>query len=1077
MSGPGCRPFLGRDGELAELRAALDDALAGRGRLCLVVGEPGIGKTRLADEVGVAALERGARVLWGRSWEEDGAPAFWPWRQALRAFVETANSEALRRDLDPVAGDLAQLLPEAAERAPTGPPEPRLTDDEVRFRLFEGVASLLRRASRRHPLVLVLDDLHWADVSSLTLLRFVARDLHDTRVLLVGTCRDVEVAADPARGRIVADIAREGRVLALQGITREAIAGIVEATTGTAPSPAVVAAIHARTDGNPFFVSEVVQLLVAEGPLDDAERAAGIPPGVRQTIRRRLERLSTDCRRTLALAAVIGREVDLAVLGSLSGAAPDRLLALIGEATDARLLLDDPRAGRARFAHALVRDALYEEVAVAERRDLHRRIGEAIAADGPRGRATELACHFRLAGDTARALEYAERAGDECRALLAFEEAAEQYQVALDLLPADSEQDERACNLRLALGDVSMRAGDRRRAREVYVDAAAAARALDRRDLFARATLGYCGRFDITAEPGERMLDLLEEALAGIGTEDSPHHARLLARLAVTIYFLGELARAQTLSRRAVAMAERLDDARVHANALGALHLALWGPDHLDERLAVAERMIATARDGGDREAAISAHLWRLMDALEQGNLASADTDAVAHERLAEELRQPFYLWGVPSLRLMRAVMEGRLADAERALEEAVALAARAQSDNAPMRAALQLFLLRRAQGRLAEVEPALALIAERQPRIAGFRAALAAAHVHLGRLAEARLHFERLAAERFASVTRDGWWMSTMAALAEVCAALGDAARATTLYDLLSPYADRVVVVSFAHGCEGALARHLGLLAATTGRFDDAERHFVQALATNRRLGATLLVAHTVRDHARVLLARGDAMRAARLLAEADAIYTALGVAHLREPAGGPVTSDAAGDAYLFRREGKHWTVGASARRARLRDTKGLRYIAHLLANPGREFHVGELLRLTDAEAASGRRAGVGPLLDRRARSDYERRVAALRDQLEEAEGFNDGARAERLREEIDAIAGELARAYGLGGHARHAADPLERLRKAVTNRIRDGLARVREVDEEIGRHLAPAIRTGTFCAYAPRRAVRWEL
>ena len=225
------------------------------------------------------------------------------------------------------------------------------------------------------------------------------------------------------------------------------------------------------------------------------------------------------------------------------------------------------------------------------------------------------------------------------------------------------------------------------------------------------------------------------------------------------------------------------------------------------------------------------------------------------------------------------------------------------------------------------------------------------------------------------------------------------------------------------------------------------------------------------------MLLARGDVMRAARLLAEADAIYTALGVAHLREPAGGPVTSDAAGDAYLFRREGKHWTVGASARRARLRDTKGLRYIAHLLANPGREFHVGELLRLTDAEAASGRRAGVGPLLDRRARSDYERRVAALRDQLEEAEGFNDGARAERLREEIDAIAGELARAYGLGGHARHAADPLERLRKAVTNRIRDGLARVREVDEEIGRHLAPAIRTGTFCAYAPRRAVRWEL
>jgi tetratricopeptide (TPR) repeat protein len=311
------------------------------------------------------------------------------------------------------------------------------------------------------------------------------------------------------------------------------------------------------------------------------------------------------------------------------------------------------------------------------------------------------------------------------------------------------------------------------------------------------------------------------------------------------------------------------------------------------------------------------------------------------------------------------------------------------------------------------------------------------------------------------------------MAGLAEVCAALGDAARAAELYALLLPYAGRIVVVNRGDACQGAVSRYLGLLAATMGRGAEADRHFTEAAALNARLGARLLVAHTERDHAAMLLrcgADGDAERARHLAARALATYRALGLAHYAARME-PATPDAGPAARnVFRREGDVWILGFDGRAARLRDAKGLRYLALLVRHPGQEFHVVDL-----AGAADVREADATPTPDGQARGAYRQRLADLRDQLEEAERFNDVGRTTRLREEMDALAVELAGVYGLrGARARGSA---ERVRKAVTKCIRDQIAKVERANGVLARHLTNAVRTGTFCAYLPEKPVDWEL
>jgi predicted ATPase len=367
-------PFVGREAELAGLTADLEATLAGRGGVVLLAGEPGIGKTRLAEELATAAAARGALALWGRCWEGEGAPAFWPWVQIIRAHVQAADPAALRQEMGAGAADIAQLVPALRERLPDLPAPPPTEPKAARFRLFDSLAGFLRAAAARRPLLLVLDDLHWADAPSLALLRFVSRELEQAGPLVVGIYRHTEVDRGHPLVATLADLTRgRGRRLLLGGLDEHDVASFVALVAGVEPSPELAAAVHQQTDGNPFFVTEVVRLLASQGPLAAGETGspaltAGLPEGVKAVVAERLGRLSGGCRRVLEVAAVFGRDFELRALQPASGLDAERLLGLLEEAEAARVIGAIPGGlGRWRFAHALVREVLYEGLPAARR--------------------------------------------------------------------------------------------------------------------------------------------------------------------------------------------------------------------------------------------------------------------------------------------------------------------------------------------------------------------------------------------------------------------------------------------------------------------------------------------------------------------------------------------------------------------------------------------------------------------------------------------------------------------------------------------------------------------------------------
>jgi DNA-binding SARP family transcriptional activator len=443
---PGAVPprgdFVGRERELAALEDALADARAGRGRLVLLVGEPGIGKSRLADELIVQAKARGTRVLIGRCWEAGGAPAYWPWLQALRTHIRETTAEALISQFGADAPDLAQLLPELWELYPDLPEPPRLDPEGARFRLFEATTAFLKRAAQEQPLLVVLDDLHAADEPSLLLLRFVARELEASRLLIVGAYRDIDPKPGETLLTTVSEVAREPvtSILPLGGLGAAEIGQFVELATADVPAADLVEALHAETEGNPLFVVEIVRLLAAEGrPL--ARRAGHLPQSLKEVISRRLRGLPPACKPVLSLAAVLGREFDLDLLATASGLDRGLLFELLDQAIVGQLVTDVPGSRmRLRFGHVLFRDALYDELTFGRRRELHKAVGEALEQldpDNNKSHLAELAYHFCEAVpsvDRAKAVDYAQRAGDNAAGQLAPEEAIRLYESALSLV-------------------------------------------------------------------------------------------------------------------------------------------------------------------------------------------------------------------------------------------------------------------------------------------------------------------------------------------------------------------------------------------------------------------------------------------------------------------------------------------------------------------------------------------------------------------------------------------------------------------------------------------------------------------
>ena len=881
--------FVGRNAELAELVAGLDELAGGRGRLFLLAGEPGIGKSRLADELIRQASARGVRVLVGRCWEAGGAPAYWPWVQSLRSYIRELPPATLRTQLGTGAAELAQILPELRDLIPDLAETTPLDAEGARFRVFEATAEFLRNAAASEPLLLVLDDVHAADTPSLLLLQFLARELHSMRLLVVGSLRTVDPIPVPSLSAMLAEVAREPatRRLSLSGLTEDDVAKYVRLNAPQLASPEIVAALHEETEGNPLFVSETVRLLTREGlGKESADVIIAIPDSVREVIARRLSHLSESCNRLLVRASVLGREFGVRALAHAAEVSEDELFELLDEAMGERIVSDVPSTpGRLRFAHVLIRDTLYEGLTTARRVRLHRLTVDALESlygDEPGPHLAELAHHSVAGSDFDKGLRYARRAGARALTLLAYEEAARLYQMALESLAlADRPSEQTQCQLLLALGEAEIRAGNSRGSKSAFLDAAAIARRLGLAGELAQAAAGYGGRIMIARAGGdERLVPLLEEGIAALGEEDAELRVKLLARLAGALRDEPSRDRRDALSREALDLAREAGDPVVLAAALDGRVSVILAPDTVRECAALAGELVEVARQIGDGERMLQGHLDEFIARVMIGDMRESEAALDVITPIAEDLRQPVHIWQVRAARAMVALASGRLVEGEQLAIEAFAVGERAQPEMAIPVYRLQRYMLCDFRETLDELEPGIRELVDTYPARRAFRCVLAHLHVRLGRLPEAQRALDELAREEFAAMPFDQEWLYGMSLLAETCAALPDPDSAEVLYRLLLPWAS-FNATDHPEGMRGAVARYLGLLATAMERWEDAEQQFGAALALNGRMGLRTWLAHTQLDYARMLIARGsrDDDRVRMLLEQAGSIYREIGL------------------------------------------------------------------------------------------------------------------------------------------------------------------------------------------------------
>jgi DNA-binding SARP family transcriptional activator/tetratricopeptide (TPR) repeat protein len=883
--------FVGRSGELDRLRRYLERAAEGNRQLVLLEGEPGIGKTRLAMEFMEVCEAEGALALYGRCDAETLVP-YQPFVEALRRYVARAP-EQLNAWRAQYGAELGRVVPELATAgAPGG------LEEEERYRLFDAVSEVLNDIARRQPVVLVLDDLHWADKPTLLMLRQMVRAAGESPLLIVATIRDTERPA--ALVDMLVQLRREHYFdrIELSGLDEADATALIGEFGPQGIPDHVNRALWEETKGNPFFLEEMVRHLGAAAPNPEGNGTAWpleLPEGIREVIGRRLATLSERTSQLLTTAAVMGREFRVEVLEAVSDLDEDEIDEVIEESVGAHVIAEVPGVyGRCSFTHALIRQTLYDGLTATRRARLHLRVAEALeqleaaAAEPP---LAELAYHFALAPPARgapKAAEYAERAAQRAAGVLAYEEAARLYEVALEALAKAPVDPERRCRLLLACGHAQTKAGDTAESHDTFREAADTARALGSAQLLAQAALGYgaAGQMagGIVDEP---LVRLLEEALEAVGDDDPALRARLVARLAIELSFSEARERRAKLSSEAVELAREVGDPRGLGFALVARHWSLWGPGNVQERLEAANDLLGLAESSGDERLAIAGHRWRMIDLLELGEIDAVDIEIDAYAEIAERRRRLSDTLYVHIYRAMRLLLAGDFDAAEAEGYAAVTLGNRVQDPNTGNATLLQSCTLRRERGRLERLEGPVRAYAERFAAIPGWVCVLAHLLAETDRGDEAREILDAFAADDFRGLPLDGIWLGAVGYLAETAAALGDATHAEALHDLLEPYADRNVAVGWASACTGSAARHLGLLADLLGRREQAIAYFETALAMNERMRARPWVAHTQVELARVLSQQASGReRAAELLEAGLAEAQRLGMPRLTERA-----------------------------------------------------------------------------------------------------------------------------------------------------------------------------------------------
>ena len=898
-------PFVGRLRELAALLALVPRADGERRRIALVGGEAGSGKSRLVREFAQVASAQGVRVLYGACDAVVRTP-YRPFVEALDQLVRSMDGDTLAADLGTAGGELARLLPDLPLRV-DGLPAPIDADpDTERLRLHTAVSDLLASVGRRQPLLLVLEDGHWADTPTLLLLRHLARGEADVRMLVLATFRDTEADVPAELADTLADLRRSEDIVRLHlgGLSEDEVAEFVRRAAGQDDAQLLdemARSLREVTEGNAFLLCELWRTLVETGMVAVTSGTVALvrplheiatPQSVREVVSQRVARLEPATRDLLELAAVAGPEFELS---ALRRAAPGLFARLDALEPAIRSGMIEELPGQAlgyRFTHELVRRALYDRLTALRRAELHLGIAEALeAADAAPGgrRLADLAHHFAAAapiGDANRAFEYNRLAASAASAALDYDEAALRLRTALQFA---SPEDPGRLSLLLDLGTVLFKGGRSLDSVGVFKEAADTARGRDDGEVFARAAVGLenaCWRPGFS-DQGAR--ELLEEASATFSPQDSVLRVRVLAGLARALEFQGDSDHAAVVREQAIAMARRVRDKRGLATVLMGAYWAR-GSTSLPETL---ERLTEARQLGdelGDIEIRAEAMEWRVAALMALGEIASAAQEVAEVLELARHTRQPFIIHVSEHYASALALLEGRLAEAEAAAERSREWGRVMTGRDASGVYGVQMFSIRREQGRLAEFAPVMRVLAGGGGD-GVWRPGLVAVFAELGMHAEVRRELALVRATGLEPF-RSGLWLASLTYLSDAAHAVGDRDVAGLVYAELEPLSGRNVMIGHGVACYGAADRYLGMLAAVLGDDGLARSHFAAALAANRAMGAVTWHAHTAYAYGRHLIDRGVGDRGASLIADAAAIAERTGLASLLakvEAIGGP--------------------------------------------------------------------------------------------------------------------------------------------------------------------------------------------
>lgn len=1011
--------LVGRASELAQVAAAVERMVAGKGALLLVSGEAGIGKTTIADAFASESARAGAAVAWGRCWEAGGAPAYWPWIQVFRSLGIESPFETTQN---------------------AAPNEAR----DVRFRIFELAIERLRSAALERPIAIVLDDLHASDLPTLLFFQLVARMLKaGARFGILATYRDAEARLAGEAFTLLAKIAREGEPLAPARLSAADVEVWVRREQPTASADAI-ARVHEVSEGNPLFVEELLRVRTA---LDERH----LPDGLRAILEEHVARVSPEARELLAVASVLGREWTVRdLVETSSGGGPpagdpiDAVARLLGEARSAGLVRSSSAGPDVHaFTHILIRDRLYADLAPTRRAALHSKAGERLEARGDLAAAAHhlLEAEAAAPGDAtmrSRATEVALGAARHALATLAFEDTTRLTERALAISERETEA---ACELELLRAESLIRQGEGKRGREAALEAAAVAERIGAAPLLARAALVH-GAEILTAVVDPVQIALLQRAGRGLGPSDSELLARVKARLGAALVPPAtneQWAEAQAVTDEALAMARRLGDPETLLFVVRFACSARGYGVPTEARYALVSETVELATERDRPIVLLDLMGFQAAMQRERGDRRACDATIERWTKLARDYALPHYAWRPPLVFSMHALLDGDFDRAERNAHEGRRIAVDSGQFSGLVAWTLQRVATSIVRGDTSYILPDTDAMIEVFTKLSPFSAMTGAMMCLIGRTEEGRKRLDMLPAISPHDLPR----LSMLGEAAIMLRDPGLAARAVE--PMLTRYATSPVFWG-PHGSSlmGPAPKTAARLAALVGRMEEARVAADDALRVAERLESPPLVA---------------CMRELRA-----SLGGALSQTPRPAPAPASVRTRAAVMGLTVERDGEMWRVGSSAGVVvTLKDSKGLHYLAELVREPDREVHVTEL---AGVEELGG---DAGPALDPKAKAAYKARLEALRDRLTDARARSDIGAAERAESEIDALAGELAGAVGLGGRDRKLGSAVERARVNVQRRLKDAIRRVAEHDEGLGRYLESTVKTGIWCSFRP--------